>query len=119
MSEGIRRAQRADGVWNPNLGDPEDNAGKEMTGTGGFVYGMALGVRLGILDAETYIPVLQRAYETIVNECIFENGRLLSAGRLAAGRVHGRRINARQHECVRRRPAAYGVVAVHASVCRL
>ncbi len=74
MSEGIRRAQRADGVWNPNLGDPEDNAGKEMTGTGGFVYGMALGVRLGILDAETYIPVLQRAYETIVNECIFENG---------------------------------------------
>ena len=76
LSEGLRRCVRPDGVWNPNLGDPNDCSGKEMTGTGGFLYGMSLGVRLGLLDANTYVPIIQKAYDTITRECIFENGFL-------------------------------------------
>ena len=76
LSEGLRRCVRPDGVWNPNLGDPNDCSGKEMTGTGGFLYGMSMGIRLGLLDSEVYVPVVQKAYETITRECIYENGLL-------------------------------------------
>lgn len=76
LSEGLKRSVREDGVWNPNLGDPDDYSGKEMTGTGGFLYGMSLGIRLGLLDRETYLPVIQKAYETITRECISNEGLL-------------------------------------------
>lgn len=76
MSEGLKRVVREDGVWNPNLGDPNDYPGKEMTGTGGFLYGMSMGIRLGLLDAKTYIPVVQKAYDTITSMCIREDGLL-------------------------------------------
>lgn len=74
MSEGLKNVRRSDGIWNVNLGDPNHKAGKEMTGTAGFLYGMCLGIELGLLDVDTYIPVVQKAYDTIVSECIFENG---------------------------------------------
>lgn len=76
LSDGLSRVVREDGVWNPNLGDPNDCSGKEMTGTGGFLYGMSLGVRLGLLDAEKYVPIIQKAYDTITKECIYSNGLL-------------------------------------------
>lgn len=74
MSEGLKKVRRDDGIWNVNLGDPTHKPGKEMTGTAGFLYGMCLGIELGLLDAEEYIPVVQKAYDTIVSECIFDNG---------------------------------------------
>jgi len=76
MSNALRRVQRADGVWNPNLGDPYDCSGMEMTGTGGFLYGLSMGIRLGLLDEATYLPVVTRAYETITEKCITEDGFL-------------------------------------------
>lgn len=72
MSEGLKNVRRDDGIWNVNLGDASHKPGKEMTGTAGFLYGMCLGIELGLLDPEVYIPVVQKAYDTIVSECIFE-----------------------------------------------
>lgn len=74
MSEGLKNVRREDGIWNVNLGDASHKAGKEMTGTAGFLYGMCVGIDLGLLDADTYVPVVQKAYDTITTECIQESG---------------------------------------------
>ena len=74
LSHGLTLVQREDGMWNPNLGDPNYCSGKEMTGSGGFLYGMCQGIRLGILDPIKYIPVVTKAYNTMVNTCITEEG---------------------------------------------
>ena len=76
MSNGLRKAVRPDGVWGANLGDIKHSEGKEMTGTGGFLYGLCLGLEYGLLDWDVYYPVVEKAYKTITSECIYSNGLL-------------------------------------------
>ena len=54
MSKALLKCQREDGYWNVSLVCPANYGGPEMTGTGLFLYGMAWGVRQGILPAATY-----------------------------------------------------------------
>ena len=76
MSNGLLKAQRPDGTWGANLGDIKDNEGKEMTGTGGFLYGLCLGIEYGLLDYDTYFPIVDKCYRTIVRDCIYPSGLL-------------------------------------------
>ena len=54
MSKALIKCQREDGFWNVSLHDPTNYGGPETSGTALFVYGMAWGIRNGILDAKTY-----------------------------------------------------------------
>lgn len=54
--------QGADGCWRSSLTRPEWYNVPETTGTALFTYAMATGVRLGVLDAGTFKPVVQRAW---------------------------------------------------------
>ncbi len=70
MSRGLLDCQRADGSWNVSLAAPTNfgsagSEGPEMTGTALFVGGMAWGVREGLLDAETYIPAIEKGWEAM------------------------------------------------------
>ena len=67
MSQALLQCQRADGSWNVSLAAPtnygaEGSEGPEMTGTSLFVGGMAYGVRAGLLDADTYLPAIERGW---------------------------------------------------------
>jgi rhamnogalacturonyl hydrolase YesR len=68
--------QRADGLWNVSLHDPTHFGGKEMTGSALFVYGMAYGINNGIIDKKIYMPVLLKAWNAIVKDCVQPNGFL-------------------------------------------
>lgn len=68
--------QREDGLWNVSLHDPTHFGGKEMTGSALFVYGMAYGINKGIIDRKTYLPVLLKAWNGIVTDCVQPNGFL-------------------------------------------
>jgi len=74
MSKGIKECQRKDGFWNCSLHDEGNFGGKETSGTALFVYGMAWGVRNGLLDASTYLPVLLKAWNALVKEAIHDDG---------------------------------------------
>ena len=56
MSKAIKKCQRKDGFWNVSLHDETNFGGKETSGTALFVYGMAWGVRNGLLDKKEYLP---------------------------------------------------------------
>ena len=60
-----RRARARDGFWRPNLADPEHVPVPESSGTGFFCYGMAWGIRNGVLDKETYLPVVKKAWTAL------------------------------------------------------
>lgn len=76
MCEALVKCQREDGFWNVSLLDESNFGGKELTGTALFVYGMAWGVRNGLLDAEVYLPVLSKAWNAMVKEAVHPNGYL-------------------------------------------
>jgi rhamnogalacturonyl hydrolase YesR len=73
MVAALKAIQRTDGFWNMDLGDPNDCGGPEETGTGFFVYAMAWGINNGILDTATYLPVLAKGWNAMVDSCIHPN----------------------------------------------
>ena len=75
MSDALPKCQREDGLWNASLVSQEW-AGKEISGTSLFIYGMAWGIQHGLLKAKKYRPVIDRAWKTIVNDAVHPNGFL-------------------------------------------
>lgn len=76
MAAALARVQRSDGFWNVNLGNPNNYPGPETSGTAFFTYGLAWGVRTGVLDAATYRPVALRGWDGMVRVALHSNGRL-------------------------------------------
>lgn len=70
MSRGLLACQNPEGWWNVSLAAPTNfgapgSEGPEMTGTPLFVGGMAWGVLTGLLDAETYLPAIERGWQAM------------------------------------------------------
>ncbi|MCD7899737.1 MAG: glycoside hydrolase family 88 protein [Bacteroides sp.] len=76
MSKALKKCQREDGFWNVSLHDPTNYGGKETSGTSLFVYGMAWGIRQGILDRKEYLPVIVKAWNAMVKDAVHSNGFL-------------------------------------------
>lgn len=76
MASKLITIQRNDGFWNPNLGDPNDYGGKETSGTVFFTYGLAWGLRTGLLDSVTYFSPAVKAWNALVSDALHSNGAL-------------------------------------------
>lgn len=76
MSRAIAPLQRADGYWNVSLKDATHFGGKELTGTALFAYGMAWGIRQGLLDKKTYQPIVVKAWNGMVANSLHPEGFL-------------------------------------------
>ena len=76
MSAALKAVQRSDGFWNMNLDDPAHYPGPETSGTAMFVYGMAWGIRNGLLDATIYRPVVAQAWDALVTTAVHPSGKL-------------------------------------------
>jgi rhamnogalacturonyl hydrolase YesR len=63
MMEGLLKYQGENGLWYQVL-DMPDHASNwaESSGSAMFTYAMVAGVRRGVLDAETYVPVIEAAW---------------------------------------------------------
>lgn len=76
MMKALVPLQRPDGYWNVSLHDPTNFGGKEMTGTALFVYGMAWGMRNGLLDKKVYAPIVAKGWNAMATESVDTDGRL-------------------------------------------
>ncbi|MDL2323009.1 glycoside hydrolase family 88 protein [Bacteroidales bacterium OttesenSCG-928-A17] len=76
MSAALKNCQREDGFWNMNLADANHYPGPETSGTALFTYGMAWGINNGILDRETYYPVVAKAWNGLCKKALDKSGRL-------------------------------------------
>jgi rhamnogalacturonyl hydrolase YesR len=62
MSAAIAKRQGADGLWRPNLDDPDEVPVPESSGSGFFCHGIAWGVGHGLLERAAYEPVARKAW---------------------------------------------------------
>ncbi|HEX8149550.1 MAG TPA: glycoside hydrolase family 88 protein, partial [Pyrinomonadaceae bacterium] len=75
MAASVARVQGADGRWRPSLLDPSEAPMPETSSTGFFCYALAWGVNNGHLERKTYLPVLKRAWQGLVDS-VREDGKL-------------------------------------------
>lgn len=74
MSKALLACQREDGFWNASLVS-QDFAGKELTGTALFLYGMSWGVRNGVLKQKEYGAAMDKAWAALAT-CVHNDGFL-------------------------------------------
>jgi len=76
MAKALVGRQRSDGFWNVDLADPLDYPGPETSGTSFFVFGMAWGLNHKVLDRATYLPVVVKAWDGLVQTAVQPSGFL-------------------------------------------
>lgn len=74
MTDALLRCQREDGFWNPSLVSA-DYAGKEVTGTALFLYGLAWGLNHGLISGPQYEQACDRAWSAL-ESCVHDDGFL-------------------------------------------
>nr|MCU0363887.1 glycoside hydrolase family 88 protein [Bacteroidales bacterium] len=75
MAEKLLSLQSEEGHWHASLLDPASYPNPEMSATAFFVFGMAWGVRTGILDRDTYLPAVVKGWKTMVNS-VWPDGKV-------------------------------------------
>jgi unsaturated rhamnogalacturonyl hydrolase len=84
MAASLLPLQRSDGFWNESLLDPTHcqaigqtgQDGPETSGTALFAYGLAWGIRKGLLDSATYGAALSSAWQGLTTMALQSDGRL-------------------------------------------
>lgn len=76
MARALVPLQREDGFWNPSLVDPQHFGGPELTGTALFTFGLAWGIRRGLLDEASYTPIVLKAWHGMVTLAVHDDGFL-------------------------------------------
>ncbi|WP_370479291.1 glycoside hydrolase family 88/105 protein [Tamlana flava] len=76
MARALADAQQNDGYWTRSILDPEHAPGPETSGTAFFTYGFLWGINNGILDKETYLPVVQKSWNYLTEVALQENGAI-------------------------------------------
>lgn len=66
MMEGLKAVQSKNGLWYQVLDQGSNSANwEETSGSAMFTYAMIAGVRRGVLDAATYVPVIEAAWAAL------------------------------------------------------
>jgi rhamnogalacturonyl hydrolase YesR len=73
MTSAILAAQQPDGLWRPSLLDPLEIPVGETSGSGFFTFGLAWGVNHGLLDRQTHLPAITRAWNGLLTR-VQDNG---------------------------------------------
>jgi rhamnogalacturonyl hydrolase YesR len=74
MAAKLKAVQKPDGYWAPSL-LARENSPPESSGTGFYVYGLAWGVKHGLLDAEIYRPAIDNGWAALTR-AVARDGRL-------------------------------------------
>lgn len=75
MADRFRQIQTEAGLWAPSLLDYDQDPAPETSGSAFVVFGLAWGVNRGLLPADEYLPVIERAWNALV-DAVDENGKL-------------------------------------------
>lgn len=66
MSARLVGLQKSDGYWSPSLLANPGATGPETSGTGFFTYGLAWGIKAGLLDRAMYEPSVRKGWGALV-----------------------------------------------------
>ena len=72
----VADCQQPEGYWTRSLLCPEDAPGPETSGTAFFCYGILWGLNHGYLPADTFLPVVQRAWHYLSHTALQPDGTI-------------------------------------------
>lgn len=75
LAASIATCQQPDGLWRSNLADPDQHPNPETSGSAFFCYAIGWGINQKLLDRDTYVPVVLRAWGGLVRH-VDGSGRL-------------------------------------------
>jgi rhamnogalacturonyl hydrolase YesR len=75
MAAKLKSIQKADGYWSPSLLSDPSKSLPESSGTAFFTYGMAWGVKAGLLDRREYEPVVRNGWAALTRS-VHPDGKL-------------------------------------------
>ncbi len=75
MSARLKELQQEDGLWRASLLDPDSYPGGEVSGSGFNCYAITWGINNAILDKETYLQVVKKAWIGL-NQCVQKDGHV-------------------------------------------
>ncbi len=75
MAASVAAAQQSDGLWRPGLLDAASYPLPEVSGSAFFTYAIAWGIDHRMLAAETYLPVVEKAWAGMLTH-VYADGRL-------------------------------------------
>lgn len=84
MAAAVIACQDKDGHWHASLLDPASYPDPENSGSAFFCYGLAWGIRNGLLDRKTYWKPLKKGWEGLV-QGVHEDGMLGHVQAIGAG----------------------------------
>lgn len=76
MAKAVAACQQPEGYWTRSMLDAEHAPGPETSGTAFFTYGLLWGMNNGLLDKETYQPVVMKAWSYLTTVALQPNGRI-------------------------------------------
>jgi unsaturated rhamnogalacturonyl hydrolase len=76
MAAELAKRQGADGLWRSGLDDPAEIPTPETSGTAFFCFGLAHGIRVGLLDRQVYLPVVTKAWSGLTRN-VSRDGEVL------------------------------------------
>ncbi|KQV57073.1 MULTISPECIES: glycoside hydrolase family 105 protein [unclassified Caulobacter] len=74
MAGKLKAIQKPDGYWSPSLLSDPSKSPPESSGTAFFTYGMAWGLKAGLLDRPTYEPVARKGW-TALTRAVHPDGK--------------------------------------------
>lgn len=75
FSSRVLELQQEDGFWRPSLLNVAAYPNPDSSGSAFFVYGLAWGVNQGLLDAEVYMPAINKGWNALVG-AVHPDGKL-------------------------------------------
>jgi rhamnogalacturonyl hydrolase YesR len=75
MAKSVATVQGADGLWRSSLLEPNQFPMPETSGSALFLYAYAWGINNGVLDAATYLPIVQKGWAGLTKH-VDEQGKV-------------------------------------------
>ena len=76
LAAALKESQQPDGYWTRCILDPEHAPGPETSGTSFFTFGFLWGINNGLLDADTYLPVVEKSWSFLTTVALQKDGTL-------------------------------------------
>ena len=74
LAQAVAKCQQPEGYWTRSMLDKDHAEGPETSGTAFFTYGLLWGLNHGMLSADEYLPVVQRAWTYLSQKALQPSG---------------------------------------------
>lgn len=94
MAHAVAACQQEDGYWTRSMLDAQQAEGPETSGTALITYGLLWGINSGILDAQTFKPVTDKAWKYLATVALQSDGTVGYVQPIGERAVKGQQLTA-------------------------